>query len=350
MWSLLIRLVVAATFGIGAYVTLPQAWQGLELRLAADDPARLTDLRLDETFNRDAAIREIEAALKAGDAELAQSFVALGAERGIQLPQELLTRVEIANSAVAEAQRSLYNFAHGFITGEPNDAAGLAGATTGDFMVFGDIRDLAREGSRWMQGDAADPLIAGLAAAGLAVTAGTYFSLGTAAPARIGSTLLKVARRTGRIGARLTDNVIGLLKARRTGRVASALADVGQIQRRAGTRAALEGLRHADDVADLARAGKLAEKKGRSTLAIFKTLGRGAIALGAGALAISGWVIGAAANLVFLVIAIVSTLAAVLRWLWPRRLTLRKGPVRVQRIYVMQNPARSGVAESILRG
>jgi hypothetical protein len=317
MSGLLIRLVAIAALGAGAYVTLPEAWRGMELALAAEsDPAKLVDLRL-KGFDNAAAIREIDAALKAGDAELAQSYVALAADRGIELPKELIARVEAASSSDAQTKRSLYNFAHGFITGEPNDLAGFAGATTGDLLVYGDIRDLSREGWRYLRGEKSDPLLMGLAAAGLAVTGVTYWSLGASAPVRAGSTLLKVARRTGRIGTRLADDVAALLKTRRAPRVAAALTDVARIQRRAGTRVALESLRHADNVGDIAKAGKLVEKKGRSTLAIFKTLGRGAIALGAGALAISGWVIGAASSVLFFVIAVVSFCAAVLRWLWP---------------------------------
>ncbi len=319
MRGLLIRLAVVAALGAGVYATLPEASRGLELALAAEkDPVKLAELRL-AGFDATAATREIEEALKNGDAEMAQSFVALAAERGIELPKELLARVEQANSASASAQRGIYNFAHGFVTGEPQDLSGFAGAATGDLLVFGDIRDIAREGSRWLRGLDSDPLIMGLATAGLAVTGVTYFSWGTAAPARIGSTLIKVARRTGKLSVKLADDVTVLLKARRTSRVTAALTDVAQIQRRAGTRVALESMRHADNVGDLAKAGVLAEKKGRSTLAIFKTLGRGAIALGAGALAIAGWVVGAASSLVFFMIAVVSFCAAVLRWLWPSR-------------------------------
>jgi hypothetical protein len=317
MSGLFIRLVLIAALGAGAYITLPEAWRGMELALAAEeDPAKLADLRLQDFDNR-AAIREIDAALHAGDAELAQSFVALAAERGIELPKELRARVEAAGAANEQAKRSLYNFAHGFITGEPNDLAGFAGATTGDLLVYGDIRDLGREGWRYLRGEKSDPLLMGLAAAGLAVTGVTYWSLGASAPVRAGSTLLKVARRTGRISARLADDVGALLKTRRAPRVAAALTEVAQIQRRAGTRVALESLRHAENVGDIAKAGKLVEKKGRSTLAIFKTLGRGAVALGAGALAISGWVVGAASSVLFFMIAVVSFCTAVLRWLWP---------------------------------
>jgi hypothetical protein len=319
MKGLLIRLALVAALGAGVYWTLPEAWRGMELAVAAEkNPAKLADLRL-KGFDAAAATREIEAALNAGDAELAASFVALAGERAIELPKELLARVEQANSASATAQRGIYNFAHGFVTGEPQDISGFAGAATGDLLVFGDIRDLAREGSRWLRGAETDPLIMALAGAGLAVTGVTYFTWGSAAPARVGTTLVKVARRTGKLSVKLADDVIVLVKARRTGRVTAALTDVAQIQRRAGTRVALESMRHADNVGDLAKASLLAEKKGRASLAIFKTLGRGAIAVGAGALAIAGWVVGAASSLTFFAIAVVSFCAAVLRWLWPSR-------------------------------
>jgi hypothetical protein len=319
MRVLFIRLVLVAALGAGVAFTLPEAWRGMELAVAAEkNPARLADMRL-KGFDAAAATHEIEAALAAGDAELAASFIALAGERAIELPKELIAKVDAANTATATAQRGIYNFAHGFVTGEPADVSGFAGAAAGDLLVFGDIRDMVREGSRWARGMEADPLIMALAGAGLAVTGVTYFSWGSGAPARVGTTLLKVARRTGKLSAKLADDVVVLLKARRTGRVTAALTDVTQIQRRAGTRTALESMRYADNVGDLAKAGVLAEKKGKSTLAIFKTLGRGAIAVGAGALAIAGWVVGAASSLMFFVIAVVSFCAAVLRWLWPSR-------------------------------
>jgi hypothetical protein len=319
MKGLFIRLALVAALGAGVAFTLPEAWRGLELAVAAEkDPSKLADLRL-KGFDAVAATREIEEALKTGDVELANSFVALAGDRAIELPKELLLRIERANSTSEATKRGIYNFAHGFITGEPQDISGFAGAATGDLLIFGDIRDIVREGSRWMRGMETDPLIMGLAAAGLAVTGATYFTWGTAAPARVGSTLVKVARRTGKLSAKLADDVMVLLKARRTGRVSAALTDVAQIQRRAGTRVALESMRHADNVGDLTKASLLAEKKGKSTLAIFKTLGRGAIAVGAGALAITGWIVGAASSLMFFVIAVVSFCAAVLRWLWPSR-------------------------------
>lgn len=328
MKGMFIRLAAVLALAAGVALTLPEAWRGLELAVAAEkNPDKLADLRL-KGFDAASAALEIEEALKAGDVELANSFVSLASDRAIELPKDLLARVEQANSTSEATKRGIYNFAHGFITGEPQDMTGFAGATTGDLLVFGDIRDIVREGSRWMRGVESDPLIMGLAAAGLAVTGATYFTWGSAAPARVGSTLVKVARRTGKLSVKLADDVTVLLKARNTGRVTAALTDVAQIQRRAGTRVALESMRHADNVGDLAKAGVLAEKKGKSTLAIFKTLGRGAIAVGAGALAITGWVVGAASSMMFFVIAVVSFFAAVLRWFWPSSRAAEPKPSR----------------------
>jgi len=55
---------------------------------------------------------------------------------------------------------------------------------SGDLFVFGDIRDVVREGKHLATGEDTDHLVLGLAAAGLAVTAATYVSLGGAAPLR----------------------------------------------------------------------------------------------------------------------------------------------------------------------
>ena len=79
-----------------------------------------------------------------------------------------------ANGALATAG----NFTRGLIVGEPDDLVSLAGTALGDLFVFGDIRDAVREGSRIAQGQEVDHLILGLAAVGIAVTAGTYASLG----------------------------------------------------------------------------------------------------------------------------------------------------------------------------
>jgi hypothetical protein len=273
-------------------------------------------LRLKETFSADAAAKEIDAALAADDIEMAESFLALADARGVAISGELRSRIEAAQTAREQVRRVASRFGKGFVTGNAEGVEGLAGAAVGDLLVYGDIRDLVREGAQWVRGEKVDPVMAGLATAGLAVTAGTYFMSGAGTPARAGVTIFKAARRTGKITASFVADAGRLARSGRAARAVETFADLGRIESKAGARAALEGIRHADEVADLARVGRLAEKNGSATLAVLKTLGRGALVLGAGAVTGALWVMGAATNIFLLVVTICTIFAWLVRGFW----------------------------------
>jgi len=233
----------------------------------------------------------------------------------------LAKKVDDAVADAASASRNLENFARGLITGEPDDAVGLAGTVVGDLFVFGDVRDALREGTRLAAGEPADELILGLACVGIAVTAGTYASLGVGAPARVGLTVVKTARRTGRISARMATwlsrsvrDVVDWTKFKRAlgpttltnpANVARAareavkvekaeglvrvVGDVGRVQAKAGTQAALDSMKIAQGPRDMARMSRLAAAKGGKTRAILKLAGRGAILLTMGTFNLAMW-------------------------------------------------------------
>jgi hypothetical protein len=322
-------VIAAAVFGVAAVALLPRAVESGWLLLVQDDPVALADRKLARSFNSEAAVREIEAALAADDADLAKSFVELARDRNVAVAPELIAKVDAAVEKASSALKTAENFTRGLIVGEPDDLVSLAGTALGDLFVFGDIRDAIREGSRYAQGQEADHLILGLSAVGIAVTAGTYASLGTGAPARVGLSLVKAARKTGRISARMAESVTRTLRSvvdgpalRKALDAASATnpamtaravreavkiekaddlfrltRNVGEVQAKAGTRAALDGLKISDSPREMARVAKLAEKEGGKTRAILKFLGRGAIALTAAAFDLSLWVLWAALTL-----------------------------------------------------
>jgi hypothetical protein len=324
---------VLALLAAGAVYLAPRAEHAMALRLAADEPERLADLRLVKALDTTAVAREIESALAEGDIELAASFFALAETRGIAVPADLAERLAAAQSTKEKIRRSAMRFGRGLATGNAEGIEGFAGAATGDLLVYGDLRDLAREGARWVRGEAADPLIAGLAAVGIVVTAGTYFTSGSAAPARAGVSLFKATRRAGKVGVSLAADVGRVVRTGGGGKALSAFADLGKIESKAGARVAMEGMRHADDVADLARVSRLAEKNGRTTLAILKTLGRGALVLGAGAVTGALWVLGAAVNIFLLVITVCTLFANLVRGLWRTgRFAWRYGSYTVTRV------------------
>jgi hypothetical protein len=196
---------------------------------------------------------------------------------------------------------------------------------TGDLFVIGDIRDVLREGKHLAMGEETDRLVLSLAAAGLAVTAATYVSVGGASPLRAGLSLVKDARKVGRIGEGLAawagrsarevvdtpalEQAVASGSVWRPGQTATAIRaafradkadelvrlakDVGRVTEKAGTRGALDTLKIAEDPQDVVRATRLAEAEGGRTRAILKILGRGALLLASGAFDLTLWIFGA---------------------------------------------------------
>jgi hypothetical protein len=71
------------------------------------------------------------------------------------------------------------------------------------------------------------------------------------------------------------------------------VGDVGRVQTRAGTQAALDGLKLAEGPRDMSRVARLAAAKGSKTRAVLKLAGRGAIVLTVGAFNLANWMLWA---------------------------------------------------------
>lgn len=291
--AIVFSLGIAACLALGAGISVPAGVHAARTIAAADDPARLADLALDHSFDAPRAVREINEALDAGDTDLARSFVDLAAERGVALPAALIEKIEAAEQDAATTSSRTLSFARGFITGKPEDIASAAGMVTGDLLVFGDIRDVVREGWHGLRGEEVDPLVLGLAGTGLAVTAGVYASGGLAAPARAGLSVVKAAKRGGHLGLPL----VRLLKMEKREKLVAFVSDLGRVQSRAGMRGAMDGLKIAEHPKDVARLASLAAVKGGKTRAIVKVLGRGAIFLTSSLFTLASWMFWALFNL-----------------------------------------------------
>lgn len=319
----------------------PHAREAGAILAAQDDPAALSELKLDAALAKDERLVQdnIEAALSAGDADLADSFVALARDRNIALPDGLLSRVSDAVKEQNSTSHFARRFATGLVTGSADDVASLSGTVAGDLFVIGDIRDVVREGKHLAMGEDTDRLVLGLATAGLAVTAVTYMSAGGAAPVRAGLTLVKDARKVGRLGEGLAawagrsarevvdtpmlQNAVAKGSVLRPGETVSAIKaafrvekagalvrlgkDVTRVAEKTGTRGAMDTLRIAEGPKDVTRAVRLAEAQGSKTRAIMKVLGRGALLLIGGAFDLTLWLLGAALTLFGLLSSIKAT-------------------------------------------
>ena len=318
-------LLAVATFAALAVWLVPHGVDAGARIATESDPTAVADRMLDDKFNADVAVRGIDEALADNDADLAKSFVELADARHVAIDDERRKKVAAAVADAASASTAMKSFAYGFVSGEPTDATSFAGTALGDLFVFGDIRDAVREGGRLAMGQQADELVLGLACVGLAITAGTYATVGAGAPVRVGLTLAKAARKTGRLSGRLAGSVGRMLrgvvdwaalkkaisgmsvaepalavraardavKVERAGKLVDLARDVGKVEARAGTQAALDGLKLAETPAEMSRVAKLAEKAGGKTRAILKVGGRTAIMLGAAVFDLASWVLGA---------------------------------------------------------
>ena len=362
-------VLVSAVLGATLWPNAREAWAVLA---AQDDPAELSSLQFNSALrNNPGLIRDnMEAALAAGDADLAGSFAELARDRDVALDEELSKRV---SEAVAEDNSSgqfAKRFATGLVTGNADDIASLSGTVAGDLFVWGDIRDMVREGKHLALGEETDHLILGLATVGLAVTAVTYVSVGGAAPLRAGLTLVKDTRKVGRLSEGLVQfagrsarevvdapvlqkavasgsvlrpgETIGAMKAAFRAEKAGALVrlakDVGRIGEKAGIKAAQDALKIAENPKEVARAARLAEKKGGQTRAILKTLGRGALLLATGAFNLTMWLFG----LVLALLGFLSSIKATterLTYAWLRRKKAR----RARRLMVAQQATPAAV-------
>lgn len=326
-WQIVPAVAAMAVCAVAFALLWPHARDAYAVLAAQGDPAELSDVQLSSALRNNADVigQNIEAALAANDADLADSFVSLARERNIPVGDELQKRVR---DLVAEQNSSSHyakRFVTGLVTGEAGDVASLSGMVAGDLFVYGDIRDVVREGKHLAMGEDTDRLVLGLAAVGLVVTAATYVSVGGVAPLRAGLTLVKDARKVGRLGEGLTlwagrsaremvdapvllhavasgsmlrpgqtmSAIKAAFRAEKAGALVRLAKDVGRVGEKAGIRAAQDTLKISEGPRDVARAARLAEAKGGQTCAILKVLGRGALLLAAGAFNLTLWVFGA---------------------------------------------------------
>jgi hypothetical protein len=346
----------------------PHARDAGAVLAAQDDPPELADLQINSALRNNGIDENIEAALAANDPDLANSFVEVAREKNIPVSDELSRRVSDAAAEQNSASHFARRFASGLVTGTADDVASLSGTVAGDLFVFGDIRDVVREGKHLVMGEDTDRLILGLAAAGLAVTAATYVTVGGAAPVRAGLTLVKDARKVGRLGEGLTQwagrsargivdtpmlqhavatgsvmrpaqtvtAIKAAFRAEKAGALVRLAKDVGRVGEKAGIRAAQDTLRIAEGPKDVARAATLAATKGGQTRAILKLLGRGALFLTAGAFNLTLWVFSALLALLGFLASIKATTERMTQaWL------MRKKARRLRRQTAAASPAPS---------
>lgn len=138
-------------------------------------------------------------ALEKDDIEEADMYADIGRYMNYEIPADTQRRLEEAHSMSATVVRNTWEFGTGFVTGEGDSTAGLAGAVTSDLTVVGDVRDIASEGGKWLAGQEYNELVVGLSVVGIAATGLTVATGGGGIVVKAGVSIMKAAKRAGRL-------------------------------------------------------------------------------------------------------------------------------------------------------
>lgn len=173
----------------------------VEMRLQKyelEDPEELTDHHMQERTADDYR-RAVDDAISADDAELARSILALAEERKVAIDTELVQRI----SAIPE--ENIAGDVWKGIKGEPDTPAGFAAMVAADLTVIGDARDLVYEAAKIPE---QDNTVVALAATGIVATGAVVVTGGAATPVKLGVSVLKIAKRLGKLNAKLLANLV----------------------------------------------------------------------------------------------------------------------------------------------
>lgn len=175
-----------------------------------------------------------------------------------------------ARSAWNEYGAMFQRCVDGVWTGRADDTAGLVCAIASDLVVFGDVRDLARQGATWLGGGETDPLLVALSTAGIALTFAPQLGAGVS--------LLKGARRAGAVSEPLARTVVRGVESGAWRPLTGLLTDAGRISVKVGPAKGTRALAYADDADELRALARFVEEVPHPLLGL-KWGGKGATRL-----------------------------------------------------------------------
>ena len=252
--------------------------------------------------------KEIDASILNSDFEDARMYLDIAKSNGYKVNyQKYYSLIQARDTDFNRLKTQVTNFADGFISGESSNLSGIAGSVTADFTIVGDTRDLYKEYTKYQQGKPVNELIVALSGTGIGLTALTIGSLGSAAPAKAGTSIIKLAAKTQKITLRFQKYLVklgrnifdwpvftriakqgkGLKNLRRAAKQAyhpeavkplqEIAKSVNTIRKSSSITDAVHLLKYVETTDDLRRLEKVSLKYGSKTKGLFKLLGKTAL-------------------------------------------------------------------------
>jgi hypothetical protein len=169
----------------------------------------------------------------------------------------------------------------GFIKGDGTSVEELGGAIVSDFFLWGDIRDLAKQGYYKIKGEETDPVVAGLAAVGVVTSVLSYVpdpAEGAEVSADASFSLLKTLRKSGHLSKKfcsvIADGCRQSVKAKSlTKGMKEIVVGMKGLFDGVGTARAVTIMKHVDDVDALKAVSKMAKRTAEPTAILVRMHG-----------------------------------------------------------------------------
>lgn len=231
-----------------------------------------------------AEIRELETEGRLGEAEQLADWVLDGSD--------ITNRSEVAaaRDEIHERRTAFWNRAYragkGFVVGEGTSVEELGGAVASDFLLWGDIRDLAKQGWYKVKGKETDPVVAGLAAVGVITSVASYVpdpAEGAEVSADASLSLLKTLRKTGHLSKRFCGVLVdGCRKSVKTKSLTRGMKEIAVGMKHlfdgAGAARAAAIMKHVDDVDSLTAVSKMAKQAAEPAAILVRKHGAAGVA------------------------------------------------------------------------
>ena len=185
--------------------------------------------------------------------------------------QQLLTEIEEKRSSISYQSSK---FVEGLSTGMSDETIGQASAIGSDFLLIGDLRDLALEGTHYYKDEEVDAVLVSLSTIGLVASVGTLFTLGSSAVAKSGVSVLKLAHKSKRIpawlGAYLTKQSKQIRQTKNIDSIKPLFNHLDEIHKNTGLADTLKLLSQTHSLKELQTTAKLTKRYGQDTSILLK--------------------------------------------------------------------------------
>ena len=185
--------------------------------------------------------------------------------------QKLLQEIIKKRSSLSYKSEKI---AEGIRTGTSDELVGQLSAIGSDFFLIGDIRDLALEGTHYVNDEEVDRVLVSLSTIGLVASASTLFTLGSSAVAKSGVSVLKLAHKSKRIPLWLSKYLVREAKHIQTTKDITSIKPLfsmlDMMHKEVGLTQTLKLLSHTKNFKELKGVSKIAKRYGGDTTTLLK--------------------------------------------------------------------------------